>query len=190
MSRRDEERDLWSQLATSGAPAPTEEAFAHGYDRGSEAGGTVRYAVFRVGSEWYALPIECIEEISKLFDTTLVPKTAPFVVGIGNVRGRVMPVVDVATRLGLSSHVRGSESRMLIVRHEGESYALVVDEVRQVVALPANAYEEAPETMPMSRQRFVDRLVRDGELLLVVLDLDRFLDPTDFVARSRREGVP
>ncbi len=182
----DARRDLWSQLATSGAPAPTEDIFAHGY---ATAGPdrSARFAVFRVGAEWYALPIACIEEISKVFDTTLVPKTAPFVVGIGNVRGRIMPVVDVATRLGISSHVRGRESRMLIVRHADEPYALVVDEVRQVVGLQPDVDEPVPETMSAARRRYIQKLVRDEERLMAVLDLDTFLDPADFVV-SRSAG--
>ena len=183
---RDVQRDLWSQLATSGTPAPTEDIFAHGY-AATGPGRIERFAVFRVGVEWYALPIACIEEISKVFDTTLVPKTAPFVVGIGNVRGRIMPVVDVATRLGISSHVRGRESRMLIVRHDDEPYALVVDEVRQVVGLSPDADEPVPETMSAARRRFIQKLVRDEERLMAVLDLDTFLEPADFVV-SRRGG--
>ena len=187
MPPEERDTDLWSQLAVSGAPAPTEDVFAGGYVRHDDRAMT-RYAVFRVGPEWYALSIDCIEEISKLFDTTLVPKTAPFVVGIGNVRGRIVPVVDLATRLGLPSHVRGSESRMLIVRHDDESYALVVDEVEQVVSLPADAFEAVPETMPAGRQRFLDKLVRSGDRLLIVLDLSTLLAPEEFVLGGAEEG--
>ncbi len=124
--------DLWQAMAESGAAVATEKDYAHGYAREVRT-DLEQYVLFRVGPEWHGLPIACIEEISRLFDTTPVPRTAPFVVGIGNVRGRVMPVIDLATRLGLPSRVRGSESRMLIVSHAGEPFALVVDEVDQVV---------------------------------------------------------
>ncbi len=178
MSTNDDE--LWLAMAESGAALATEKDYAHGYVREVRT-DLEQYVVFRVGPEWHGLPIACIREISKLFETTPVPHTAPFVVGIGNVRGRVMPVLDLATRLELPSRVRGSESRMLIVEHRGELYALVVDEVDQVVALPPEHLERAPGTIRGARGEFIHALARHGGRLIVVLSLDGLLDPESFV---------
>src|SRR5687767_4866426 len=128
-----EPADLWHALARSGESVATEEDYEHGYKREVRQ-DLERYVAFRVGVERYALSIGQIGEISKVFDVTPVPRTADFVLGIGNVRGVVIPVLDLAVRLRLPVHGGPRPAaRTLIVRHNDELYGLLVDEVLDVV---------------------------------------------------------
>jgi purine-binding chemotaxis protein CheW len=177
----DRERDdVWQALARSGEPVATEEAYEHGYQR--EVRKDLRkYVAFRVSNEVYALPIDELHEISMLIATTPVPGTAEFVLGIGNVRGDVIPIVDLPTRLGLHVRERSRSTRVLIVKHEGERYGLVVDEVLEVVSLAPEELEDAPGAISGPRSEFIAALGRYRGDILIVLDLAPMLDPREFV---------
>jgi purine-binding chemotaxis protein CheW len=177
-------------LAPSGESLATEEDYEHGYAR-TVRGDLRQYVAFRVGEETYGLAIGEIGEISKPMETTLVPRTADFVLGIGNVRGSVIPVVDLARRLRLGSFVSSRATRVLIVRQQDELYGLVVDRVIGVVPIAPEDLEDAPEAIGGPKGEFISALARhDGELL-IVLDLTEllrirdFLDPSVQPVRSR-----
>ncbi|HRI11242.1 MAG TPA: chemotaxis protein CheW, partial [Nannocystaceae bacterium] len=85
--------DLWQALLRSGESVATDEDYEHGYKQREVRRDLRHYVAFKVGNETYGLPIAEIEEITKVFPTTYVPRTAEFLLGIGNVRGRIIPVV-------------------------------------------------------------------------------------------------
>lgn len=180
--------DLGHALARSGEAVATEEDYEHGYKREVRQ-DLERYVAFRVGVEHYGLSIGQIAEISKVFSVTPVPRTADFVVGIGNVRGVVIPVVDLAARLrlmGTSPH--GREARTLIVRHDGELYGLVVDEVLGVVTIAPEELEEAPGAIAGARGEYIRALTRYRGQILIVLELTTVLAAAAFVAPSVAAG--
>ncbi len=182
-----EQEDLWQALLRSGEAVATDEDYEHGYKR--EVRQDLRqYVAFRVTNELYAISIHEIEEISKLFDTTHVPRTADFLIGIGNVRGRVMPVIDLATRLRLGTCARERTARVLIVLHKDEPYGLVVDEVRDVVRIPPESMEERPGGISGARADYIRGLGRHNNEIVIVLDLAEVLDPADFVCGGFDEG--
>ncbi len=177
-----ESEDLWQALLHTGTGVATEEDYEHGYQR--EMRRDLRqYVAFRVADEVYGLPIDAIDEIAKVFDTTPVPRTADFVLGIGNVRGNVIPVIDLPTRLRLSGSERSRATRVLIVRHLGELYGIVVDSVSQVVPIPPENLEDAPGAIGGTRAEYIAALARHGGHLVIILNLDTLLDADDFVRR-------
>jgi purine-binding chemotaxis protein CheW len=178
-----ESEDLWDALARSGESIATEEDYEHGYSR--EVRQDLRRCLaFRSGGELYGLPIAELAEISKPLPTTPVPRTTDFVIGIGNVRGVVIPVVDLAKRLRLPVKPVGPTSRVLIVRTSGESYGLLVDEVHDVLSIAPEAFEPPPGALSGTRAGFIAALARLGGEILIVLDLATLLHPDDFVRTS------
>ncbi|MBK8717915.1 MAG: chemotaxis protein CheW [Deltaproteobacteria bacterium] len=130
-----ESEDLWQSLARSGESLASEEDYEHGYSR--EVRRDLRRCIaFRCGDELYGLSISELAEITKPFVTTPVPRTAEFVIGVGNIRGNVLPVIDLARRLRLPARAATASTRVLIVRHGDELHGIVVDEVRDVVSIP------------------------------------------------------
>lgn len=180
-----EANDLWNALARSGESVATEEDYEHGYKREVRQ-DLQQYVAFRVSGESYGLSIGQISEISKLFDTTPVPRTSDFVVGIGNVRGSVIPIIDLALRLQLSPQPKGREARVLIVRHMGELYGLVVDEILDVVTIAPEDLEEAPGAIVGSRGEYIRALTRFEDDILIVLELSTVLAARDFVKAGLR----
>src|SRR5690606_41846144 len=120
----------------------------------------------------YGQPIDAIVGTAKPYDTTLVPRTPNFLVGIGNVRGLVMPVLDLPTRLRLGRAQMSREARVLIVRYEGEHFALVVDRVLEVLPIAPEDLEEAPGGIGSARAEFILAIGRDEGRLIIVLDLE------------------
>ncbi len=193
-----EREDLWTALLRSGEAIATDEDYEHGYKR-EVPQDLQQYVTFRVAGEIYGLPIHEIEEISKVFATTHVPRTADFLIGIGNVRGRIMPVVDLARRLRLRSVERGRSARVLIVQHNDEPYGLVVDAVIDVTRIPPDKIEDKPGGITGARAEYIRGLGRRkssgprlaggvearaseaAEDIVIILNLVTLLDPRDFV---------
>jgi purine-binding chemotaxis protein CheW len=178
--------DLWQALVRVGEPLATEEDYEHGYAREVRQ-DLQRYLAFRVSGETYGLPIAELGEITKPFDTTPVPRTADFVVGIGNVRGSVIPIVDLARRLRLPIVPRTGMARVLIVNRANEPYGLLVDQVREVVQIAPEALEAPPGAISGPKGAFISALARHAGEIVIVLDLVTLLEPRDFV---RAAAVP
>lgn len=179
-------QDMWQALSRGGEVVASEEDYEHGYKREVRQ-DLQQYVAFRVAGENYGVPIAEISEISKPFETTPVPRTAPFVLGIGNVRGIVLPVVDLALRLGLeSSAERAVTGRILIVRRHDDLYGMLVDGVHSVVTVAPEELEEAPGAIAGPRGEYIKALGRFEGDILIMLDLAPLLDPRDFVAASLR----
>lgn len=175
-----EREDMWQALLRGGETVATDEDYEHGYKREVRQ-DLQQYVTFRVSGEVYGLAIHEIEEISKLFQTTHVPRTADFLLGIGNVRGRIMPVVDLARRLRLRVFERGRTARVLIVQFNDEPYGLVVDEVMGVIRIPPESMEEKPGGLTGARAEYIRGLGRDGGEIVIILNLPAILDAKDFV---------
>ncbi len=185
-----EGNDLWNALARGGETVATEEDYEHGYKREVRQ-DLQQYVAFVVSSERYGLSIDQISEISMMFSTTPVPRTADFVLGIGNVRGAVIPIIDLARRLRLPSVPRQRSARILIVRHEDELFGLCVDEVLSVVTIAPEDLEDAPGAIAGSRGEYIRALTRLDDDILIVLELATVLAARDFVGpelqgRTRR----
>jgi purine-binding chemotaxis protein CheW len=182
--------DLWQALlAVTGDQVATEADYEHGYKREMRS-DLLRYVTFMIRGEIYGLPIEQIVEISTAFPTTPVPRTADFVIGIGNMRGSVMPVIDLVKRLRLGAVKRSRETRVLIVRHADDQHGIVVDRVLEVISLPPEDMESTPGGIGSTRADFILGLGRHRGRLIIILDLATVLAERDFLdARFRRERV-
>jgi purine-binding chemotaxis protein CheW len=183
-----EDEDLWQALLRSGQDLATEADYEHGYKRDVRQ-DLARYVTFKIADETYGLPIHQIVEISKLFNTTPVPRTADFLIGIGNVRGSVIPVLDLSTRLSLPRDSLSRSTRVLIVKLGDELYGLVVDQVMEVVPIPPEDLEDAPGGIGSTRAEFILALGRNDGQIIIILDLDTVIDDADFVqAKFRTES--
>jgi len=177
--------DVWQALLSTGEQLATEAEYEHGYQREVRQ-DLARYVTFKLANEVYGLPIHEIVEISKIFGTTPVPRTQEYLLGIGNVRGDVIPVLSLARRLSMPVGEETRQTRVLIVNHRGELYGLVVDEVLEVASIPPEDLEEAPGGIGSTRAEFILALGRRARQLYIILDLSTVLDVRDFVILRHR----
>lgn len=182
--------DLWQALGPGAETLATEEDYEHGYVREVRR-DLEQYISFTVSGETYAVSIDHIAEISKPMQETEVPRTADFVRGIANVRGIVIPVIDLARRLGLTPQPLARSSRVLIVRHGSDLCGAMVDQVVGVIPIAPEDLEEAPGAIGGTRGDFIRSLARYEGDLVIVLNLATVLDPADFLegSRTQRRGA-
>lgn len=136
---------------------------------------TLHLVTFALGEERFALPVDRVKEVLRVGTILRVPQAPLHVRGIREVRGSVLPILELRTRLGLPEGVPSSSSRVVVVEGRGRKLGLYVDAVRQVLRIPEASVEVPPAEV---RSRLSDHVigvasVPDG--LVLLLDLERLL---------------
>jgi purine-binding chemotaxis protein CheW len=134
---------------------------------------TSLYVLFRVGDGEYALPAADVAQMESYQGATPVPGTAPHVIGLVQMRGRVVPVVDLRRRFGLPAAQPTLDSRVVVVDRGGRAVGLLVDSAREVVHLDDGAIEAPPEVLTTQGDRFVRSVARTGDRLLMLIDFQK-----------------
>jgi purine-binding chemotaxis protein CheW len=139
-----------------------------------DALGVVERAVaFFLAGQRYALPIERVQEIQQIVEFSDVPSGGTGVVGMVNLRGSVIPAIDMRRLVGLPTEEYTLETPMIICRYKGQVIALVVDEVQDVLELPEGCLQAAPPMHQLSSKMMGVARLDDG--LVYLLDLEKLL---------------
>lgn len=139
---------------------------------GEKAEETRQFVGFRSGEELYGIGIESIQEIDRMHSITKLPKSLPFIEGVINLRGGIIPVVDMAKRFGMPPVEIGRRTRIIIARISGQTVGLIVEQVTEVVELKEDSVEPAPAMAFAVDQKYVEGVGRIGEALLIILNLE------------------
>lgn len=131
------------------------------------------FVVFRVDDVDYALPASDVLQMESFTGATAVPGTASFVRGIVQLRGRVVPVVDLRLRFGLAPREPTLESRVVVAESNNRAVALLADTAREVVRIPEES--EKPPPALASEGGFVRSIVQLPERTILVLDFERVI---------------
>jgi purine-binding chemotaxis protein CheW len=136
---------------------------------------SLRYVAFGVGPTRYCLPISEVRQIVRHEGVTEVPRAPPFVEGVMNLRGDVIPVIGMRLRLGIAGEGNPRKSRVIIVDVGGRLYGLHVDDVREIVEVEERCVETENLDVINTDAVFVRAIARVGDQLLVVLNLAKLL---------------
>ncbi len=134
-----------------------------------------QYLTFTLGSEEYALDILAVQEIKGGAAITPVPGTAPWVRGVMNLRGVIVPVLDLRTKLAIGGDAPAAEPVIVVVMVKRRPVGLAVDSVCDVVGLAPAAVQSTPELIGHVDTRLVSGLAVDGERMIVLLDVERLV---------------
>lgn len=150
---------------------------------------------FRLLRETYALPVAHVREIVRVDAITRVPGGPREIRGVTNVRGRVIPVVDLRIRLGLTAGEIAARSRVLVADAMGRPIGLLVDEVRAVERIDLLAVEPPPQEVRTERSELVLGVLRRDADLTLLLDVGRVLlldepEPAAPLSPKRDEREP
>ncbi|MHB1341494.1 MAG: chemotaxis protein CheW [Coriobacteriia bacterium] len=162
--------------AAAEAPAPADPP------AGSSDVGLSRIVVFKLGDQQYGVPIDSVQEIQQIVELTPVPDLSPALVGMLDVRGFVVPAIDLRLLLGMESKEYHLDTPMVLLRCHGHLVALVVDEVEDVYELPEGCMQ-APSRLYAMADRMIG-ICRLDIGLVVVLDPDRLVPDSMIVAVS------
>ncbi len=155
-----------------GAPAPEAEE------------DEVQLVVFQLDGEEYGVPVEAVREITRVPDRlSRVPKTPPWVVGLVNLRGAVLPVLDMRERFGLGRAGRSDRQRILVLELGGSRTGFVTDAVTEVLPVPRALVEAAPR-LSEEQARLMGRVVNlpDSGRMIVVIDPAHLVDEDERAA--------
>lgn len=144
--------------------------------------------VFDLAGEAYGVNIGTVREIIRMQSITHVPETPDFVEGVINLRGRVIPVVDLRKRFGLTVSAHTAESRIVVVDIGGHDIGVIVDAVTEVLRVAGSAIEAASALIASEDSYYMDGIAKIGDRLLILLDLDRVLQASE-EALSRTVAV-
>ncbi len=142
---------------------------------GSAVDDLCQFVVCRIGGEEFAVDVLSVQEINRLVEVTRVPKTPTYVEGVINLRGRIIPVLDLRRRFGLMSVKQTSQTRVVVVSLQTRLVGLVVDSVVEVLNLPKNAIEPPPSVGSATGAEYTLGVGRMENRLLILLDLGRLL---------------
>lgn len=131
----------------------------------------MQLVTFRLAGELYGLDVFRVREVLRVGTITALPQAPGYVCGVVELRGRVMPALDLRLRLGLVPVDLTRHSRIVVVESGGRLLGLLVDEVRHVVAVPTRAIDETPPEAETSSD-FIKGIGRLEDGLIVLLDLD------------------
>ena len=130
---------------------------------------------FSVGEEEYGLELLCVKEVIRMREITWLPKAPPCVKGIINLRGDVIPIVDLREKFGLVAQEQTAMTRIIVVEVEGRPVGMVVDSASQVVRVATDQFEPPPPMMGMAAQGFITGVGKLDGKLIITLDVDRIL---------------
>ncbi len=130
---------------------------------------------FKIGSEEYAVDILEVQEINRMVEITPVPKAPHFVEGVINLRGKVIPIIDLRLRFGLPAAERTKESRIVVVDVGRIVIGLIVDSVSEVLRIPTSLIEPPPPSKGGGGAEFHKGVGRIDARLLILLYLERLL---------------
>lgn len=139
------------------------------------SGSELQVVTFNLGKEEFAVPILQIQEINRLVEITRVPKSPNFVEGVINLRGKVIPVLDLRKRFGLPEAELGKFARIVVVSMDNRMVGLIVDSVSEVLRLPESAVEPAPPIVAGIDAEYIRGLGKIEGRLLILLDLSKIL---------------
>ncbi|MBT8428807.1 MAG: chemotaxis protein CheW [Gammaproteobacteria bacterium] len=142
----------------------------------SAVGDTVHQLVtFRLKDETYGISVMQVQEVLRVSEIAPVPGAPGYVLGIINLRGNVVTVIDTRTRFGLSTGELDEASRIVIIESEQQVVGILVDSVAEVVELRQSEIDSAPNTGNEDSSRYIQGVASRDEDLLIVVDVNKLL---------------
>ena len=132
--------------------------------------GTTDFVTFTLGGHSFGITAADVLELNRNLDVTPVPKSSPIVRGIMNLRGQLVPAIDMYVRLSLESLAPRTESISIILRGDGQLLALLVDDVGEILTLDQNTFEPPPSNFSTVSRELVSGVHKLPDRLLLILD--------------------
>jgi len=128
---------------------------------------------FKIGEEEFGIDILKVQEINRMLQITKVPNAPGFVEGVVNLRGRIIPVIDLRTRLGMIKKDYDGKSRIIVVELEKATVGFTVDEVSEVLRIPKSITEPPPAMVAGIDTDYITAVGKLEDRMLILLDLEK-----------------
>ena len=135
----------------------------------------VQLVGFMIGDEEFSVPILSIQEIIKPIEWTRVPRTPEYVLGVFNLRGTVIPLIDLRKKFGLQSEKMTDNTRFMVMKNHSETAGFVIDRLTEAIRLKKHEIGPAPETA-MQEKTMIEGVGKQDDKILTILKVDKLLE--------------
>ncbi len=141
-----------------------------------------QFLSYSLGKEFYAVEIVYVTEIIGIQNITEVPNVKDHIKGIINLRGMIIPVVDIRYRFGMTILPYNDRTCIIVVTVNNSQIGLIVDEVQEVLTIASDKIFSAPHTYKGSKSKFIEGVTKINENVIIILDIQKLLyDENEFV---------
>lgn len=145
---------------------------------------TSEWVTFRLEEEKYGVNVMLVREVLKNTELAPVPGSPPFVLGIINLRGNVVTVVDTRKRFGLPPREPDEATRIVVIEMDEQVIGMMVDSVAEVVTLGESEIEYAPNVGNDDSAKYIQGVSNHGEELLILIDMDKLFTHEELVGEA------
>ncbi|MDR2819661.1 MAG: chemotaxis protein CheW [Desulfovibrio sp.] len=139
----------------------------------------LQLVTFSIGEEEFGVNILKVQEIIRTMEITKVPRAPDFVEGVINLRGKVIPIIDLRRRFGLTPKAHDKNTRIIVIEINNIIVGFVVDAVSEVLRIPASTVEPPPPVVAGVESDYISGVGKLQDRLLIMLDLDNLLSSDD-----------
>lgn len=156
----------------------------------SEKTHASQFVGFEVDGQLYAFQIEQIQEIVILNQVTQTPQVPTFIEGVANLRGAIIPIINLRMLFGLARKPIDGETRTIVVNVGEKTIGCRVDSVTQVIRIPEESVQPAPDAVTADGASYVFGFAKLDDRLLILLDIDELLNPESLEKRRVSTAPP
>ena len=139
----------------------------------------LQLVTFSIGDGEFGVDILKVQEIIRIMEITRIPRSPEFVEGVINLRGKVVPIIDLRRRFSMVARQHDSDTRIIVIEISGVIVGFVVDAVSEVLRIPLDTVEPAPPVVAGLESDYISGVCKLHDRLLILLDLDRLLSAGD-----------
>jgi len=153
------------------------------------SGKTLQAVTFALGSEEYGVDIAQVQEINRMVTITHVPRAPQFMEGVINLRGQLIPIIDLRTRFGMERSERTKNTRIVVTEIGSKRIGMVVDSVSEVLRIPVEQIEDAPDLVAGVDTEYIRGVGKMGDRLIIMLDLSRVISGSEKIELQKNESA-
>jgi purine-binding chemotaxis protein CheW len=146
---------------------------------GVDSSEILQLVSFKISNEEFGVDILSVQEINRMSEITKIPNSPEYVEGVINLRGRVIPVVDLRTKLNFPKAEKSVNSRIIIVEVSSKVIGFIVDEVSEVLRIPAGITEAPPSLTAGINSDFITSVAKLEDRLIILIDLEKVFSAED-----------
>ena len=145
----------------------------------AQAGEILQLVSFKIGEEEFGVDILKVQEINRMDQITRVPNAPDYVSGVMNLRGKVIPIIDLRKRFRLGKKERDKDTRIIVVELKARVIGFLVDAVNEVLRIPKSVTEPPPPMVAGIGSEYITAVGKLEDRLLILIDLEKILVPTE-----------
>lgn len=136
----------------------------------------VQTIVFVLEKSFYCVDIMRVQEIIKMSDISELPQSPDYIRGIVNLRGKIIPVIDLRRKFGFEKSVVDKNWKILILKHQNARFGIMVEEISEVEKISLDIIEPPPKVVTGINAEYIQGIAKTEKRLLLVLNIDKVLE--------------